>query len=1337
MSSSRERLISPFALTLVSAGFAVAFIALSPVLDDRSTPPESLDDLSLAYLKARAGSRKLGDEEAWSAVITLARQGRDDQAQALLDATDELTLDATRRTLLDIELAAGELQRAEAGLVDTTDGRGLAAVKTARRQLEQRLSALHRGERLPDMAVLERGAELSLVANNPALSATLYRQLAKRQPQRAAHWFSQCAQALSTSMAHTDAALDCYRQGYAASTERSARFALGLDWLALAGSRDAVADPSLPAIEQALAGDADASVAEREALARVYLEMERPGKAAEVYAALARVDTERRVRWFLAAGRWAEAANRPAEAAVYLDRISREVPAAEQAAHLGRIESLLLGAGDADAALASLRARIDAHEDDAELLRHGVSLARQTGKLDQALDWNTRLLALEPEAPSALAEQVELALALGNLSVALDAAERALAVNPSDETMRERLARVAEWGGKPARALAEWRALSRTRDKTRDLVEVARLAELLRHADLAAEARRELARRSPPDTAAIKQLVALYELDGRPDRAADALAEVMQLHGRDPDILVELAALHWRHRNYPDALEAWEQLATNFGRSSEETLARMELHWRLSEPDEALRVARYLESEGVTGKPTNYQVSLLAEVAWRYRRPKLLAIARPMLAEIEKMDQRVLQATRAVDELQQAGDEVAAREVATRLWRESGDADLALSALRLAVVQGNEPAGRELLDETRDSAALRGTPEYWSLKAALDLQQGDADAAERSYEAALGIEPGNAEAIGGLLWLLIGADRQTQVERMLERHRQQAVKEPSLWSAFAVAHLQTGDAAGSLEWFERAVPEAPRDYGFLLTYADALEAAGQVDRALQLRRYAIGSLRPHLLDGTDRDRGKMLRQYGRVLARYGSADDNEAWMSYVLNMDLDKADDSGFWREDMAISWLMATDRHEHARLIMTRLHEQRLSQPTWQDMALALHADDRTRIEAMLAAGTGLSDGNRMLALRRLGRDADAFALAVRTLEQPRSEDDRRIALEQYTALRRFRPADVSVRTVSSRSGDLATREDGLAIRYSFGLRGGDARGAGLGAGRGAGGGAGLAAGFGIGVDVKRRLLSSTRLVLDDRDEERELSLSLFRLSVRQSLRLSASFLTVGDEGRVWGDFRYARRDARARHELSIELAVGETPDESAELRLAGQRNRVGIGLDTTLGAISFARVSLEGSEISARGTSDRVSQGLRSRAEIGLRDSAGDISWSSSISVENVVNDRVTNLPEAFRASPTTTLDDVILEQASAVSLNGSLSRGSVGSAFPDAVSPRYFLNVGLGHYWPERAFALQLDAGAGFRVLGQDELGVSLKRGSRLGSGRRGADSTSFGVDYRYRF
>ena len=61
---------------------------------------------------------------------------------------------------------------------------------------------------------------------------------------------------------------------------------------------------------------------------------------------------------------------------------------------------------------------------------------------------------------------------------------------------------------------------------------------------------------------------------------------------------------------------------------------------------------------------------------------------------------------------------------------------------------------------------------------------------------------------------------------------------------------------------------------------------------------------------------------------------------------------------------------------------------------------------------------------------------------------------------------------------------------------------------------------------------------------------------------------------------------------------------------------------------------------------------------------------------------------------------------------------------------------MNGRVGHSWPERNFGVQLDAGAGMRIIGGDELSVGLSHDGLvddvIGQGR-----TEFGVNYRLHF
>lgn len=1333
MSRRRERLASPLALTLVGLAFTFGFVVLAPPLQRSTEPDAPIDDLSLAYLKAQAGTDELDDDDAFDAMIALARADRISELRKLRDTAATRSLGPERRALLALETAAAGHRSADSS----------ASAESARVELRRRLETLARAPAPQDRTLLARAVEISLLLDAPPLSARLYRRLAIADPARAADAYARCGRVLADRPAWADEAADCFREARAASTDRRERFENGLALLSVlsrperfAPTPDSPASrstsspvmsaeaPSPPAfggrsaerrrLERALMQDREAGREEREALARVLLAAERPGAAARVYVALAEHDPSARVHWLREAARWAEAADRPADAAVYLDRITGELPVEERAGHLTRIEALLLGAGEVDEALRSIDERLANRAIGPVPLREAVDFARQVGRTARAIEWNTRLLDDRPDDVTALRVQLELALSLGRLDVAEAAARRLIGRDAEDVAARTALAHVAEWRGRPEQALVQWRRLAGHRPDETRLGEVARLAELLRRPALAADARLALARQRAPSSEEVDDILRLHELDGRPDAAAAALEEIMRLHGTSPSALRALAALHERHVRHADALAAWERFAGRYGRSSEETLARMELHWRLGDADAAVRIARELERIAHVGVASDYQISLLAEIAWRYRRPALAALARPRLTDIDDADQRARHANRAIDALQSEGKAHEAIRTAETFWQSGGDAEFAIKALGIAIEHGDTAATRRLLASSDADETLRGIPRYWSLRAVVALREGDAEAAERAYRTALGIEPHDTEALGGLLWLLIGEGDPAPIEAFLTAHASRVESESSLWPAVAVAHVRTGEVQAALPWFERALALSERDYGFVLAYADALDTAGRADRALRVRRHALTALRPHLLAGVAGKREILLQHYAHVLARHGSAEANEAWMNYLLNTRADGADEGRLWREDMAITWLMATERHEHARLIMTRLHGRRLQTPRWQALALALREDDLDGIEAMLAAGDGLSAGDRIVALRRLGRDGEAFSLALRTLETPRSEADRRVALDQYASLRRSRPSDIALATANTTSGALDTREQTLVARHTVG-----------------------ASGIGFGLELVRRRFASDRLAIDGRGEEHDIAVSLFRENSRQRLRLGAGLAVSDDEELAHGELHVARRDRRGRREVSFDAAWNEAVDDSPELRLAGKRDRLALALESAVGDRGFARLQAEISDLSSRVSERRLARSLRTRAEIGLRERVGAIAWSSSLSAENVDNDRVAALPDELRLAPTSTLDGVVAAHGAALSLNGSIARGDPGSGFPEASSPRYYLNAGLGHAWPDRAFGLQLDAGVGIRVLGNDELSFTLSRGSRLGGGRARDDASSFGLNYRYRF
>ena len=1359
---ARERLASPFGLVVAAVAFAAAFALLAPpreafTLASGGTDggPDGgahagmyggtgrLDELTLAYLGARAADGDLGDEEALAAVISLAGEGRVAEARALLAASPATAFDPAARARLDLELTAGELRRA---LAEARSGGGPSGgVEAPRSRLAAQLAELLRRPPLHVPELLEHAALLSERFGEVRTGAALERRLAEIDPPRAAHWYARCGRRLAAAGMREEA-LDCLGRAHRASASGDERFALGLALFeqlpAASPSGDAAADgtaadgatssrtaPSRTALVERLLEEASAlderpsregatvSPHALESLAGTLLAAELPGAAARAYARLAERDAGQRVRWLGEAARWSEAAARPAEAAVFLDAMTPLLAAAERPAHERRIEALLLGAGRGREALDRLAARLAREPLDAALVREAVAAARAAGQQARALGWNTLFLGAHGDDREAIERQIALTLALGRTDLARYWTERALAQEPDSAVHLERLARLAEWAGEPEAALAHRQRLLalRTGAEAGDtLLEIARLAESVRRPGVAARALERHMMRVAPEHARIERLVRLHELDGRPDRAAAALEASMLWHGVRASTLATLAALHRRHVHYPEALDAWERLAARYGRSGPETLARVELLWRLGRRDEAAALAPALETLTFAGAVSDYQTTLLAEIGWRYRLAGVAALAKPLLATLENEERRLQHGRRSVRAAIEAGNLAVARRDAETLWRASGEPELGLLALRLAVEGDERETSERLLDDPLFGERLREESGYWSLRAVALLREGDADGARRAWERALGISPQDAEALGGLLWLHIAEGDDAALAAALRRASALAAGTPTLWTAFAVGHLRLGEAAVSLPWFERALNAPKADYGLWLTYADALEQAGRAARAARVRRHAIAELRPRLRDALADERDELLQQYARMLVRYGGVAANEAWMRRALAATPAADAATLAWREDMAISWLMATERHEHARLFMARLHDARLDTPPWRTLALALGADDEAAVAAVLeTSGGALSAGDRILALRRVGREAEAWRLARETLDGASGPAASGRVAEQYAAMRRHRPNDAAVRVVTHSREGLSIEESGVALRRTLGD-----------------------AGIGLGLDVaRRRLVSDGPGVIGEgerHDTRSAFEASLFRSGERRSAELSIGILDDGEESHAYGSARYARRDLRARRELALGLGWNEAADDSPALRLSATRDRAEVGIESGLGMRVFTRLSAELDELATRGDDRRLARGLNTRAELGLRGGLGALDWSGSVVAEDMRRDRESAASEALGLPSGTTLDGVLARRASTLSLNASLARGEGASA-----SPRYYLGGGLSHVWPERAVGVRIDGGAGFRVLGEDELAIAFGRDAAIAGTRARADVATFRLSYRRRF
>jgi len=1316
----RERLVSPLNLALMAGLFVVAFFLLKPDSDLAGTSSMNagnVDELQLAYLRAQNLAGKSSDAEVIKVIQDLVNAGRSGQAKNLLLDYPDLAVTDTLRFRIDLELAAVASDVSLFSALDT----------------------LTKTPRLHDTSLLERATELSRKLEHPQTSLALYeawafflKQSDTQTPMaiggRQVAVYRKCAEHMA-AIQLKEHAVTCYERALDVLPESISPVALQL---ALLEVQPAGGYEQRQLLDTLMQND-NASTEQLSSMAPVMLAIQRPDLAYRLYARLALKDSDSASRWLPEAARWAQAAGRPADAAVFIESLARGASPAERPILDEQVERLLIQAGKRRSAYVRLRSRIERNPDDAELLARGVSLARQVGEPAQALHWNAALLSLQPDNEVALSLQSDLALAVGDLTKALSIAQQRVEANSTDLEARTLLARVSEWNGKPLEALEQWLWLAEggrgatTDDRHNALREVVRLSGNTWRPSDGSRALRELTLLEPPSRQDILQLVSFYVLDGRPGKASIALRDIMALHGSNAFTLRTLAVHEYQHNEYLASLDAWNHYARQHGHSVEATLARIELLWRLDRKDEAMEVTPHLKGKTLVSQATDYQLRVMAEIGWRYRMPWLMILVQPRIDALDVEDQRTLYGRRSLAVLQDSGDDEKAMRESIKLWGNTGQADFALLAMRLAVKVDDKPVITQFSPEQRQVTALHTSPAYWSQVASIRLREGNSNAARHAYERALNLDPEHIESVAGLLWLAIGEQDEVLLQSTLTDNSALAQNTPALWQAMAIGYLQLGAASTSVAWFDRLLDQIDADYGMLLTYADALEYAGKSSDARKVRQYALQQLRPILIEGSADEQTLLLRQYARLSTRYDSTESNEALIDYLLDPASRPApaNDSGgtnssedLWREDMAISWLMSTQQYEHARLVMAQIHAKRLEAPAWQQLAIALKDKNTEVLESIVQARGSLSIGNHILALRQLGKESRAYALTQNALAPgawlPGSNyGDRQVAREQYVSLRNSRPSFVSGVIRGRSAGGLSTTDSGVDIRHSF-----------------------ANTPLGLSVSAYSRQYDSSQYQLEGTDEQTNISLSLFYAGSSQYARLTTGINSMEQGDQSYASGRYAVFGGHGRRELSAEIAYNEAANYSPELTIAGAQNRATFGLDADFGRRQFLRLRADVTEINTRLEQRKVATGLGGSIELGVRGSFGSNSWSTSVSASQVRRERETVLPEALRLSRNSSMNSVLAAEVQRLSVGASLSRGGVNTDFPQVSSPRYYVNSSLGQNWPEQVIGFQIDAGAGIRVLGGDELSFSVSHDTQPTRENSG-DATALGMQYRYHF
>lgn len=549
------------------------------------------------------------------------------------------------------------------------------------------------------------------------------------------------------------------------------------------------------------------------------------------------------------------------------------------------------------------------------------------------------------------------------LEDAWQVASSAVRQAPDNLAWRERLARIAEWTGRPQIALDNWLKLAQTENKDEAWQAVLRLAPgLFNDAAQIPALHHELAQR-PGDIRLTRELVAAYERLGEPLPAIALLKSQNR-----PELLELLAELAERAGQTDTAIAAWERLLADprqlsTGRALH--LATLLLQQRRGE--EGLEWLERARAKATLNTKTDLDY-------WRLT---------GQLAEIQQQDELAIDIFRRLAESAHAEVDdyeglirllftsrpLEAAQLAAQAWQRFDQQRHLIQALNLYAAHSRWPEMGILLRQL-DAAPgarhhalrpLQDDPAFLRLLGAWQQNTGQLVAARHSFESGLRLAPDSTDMQQALLWLLIDGNDAVSLRKLLASHEMIWRRNESLHDTLASAYQALSLPQVALQrYLTPRIAARREDFLWLMNYADALDQNQQSDRAWRLRRQLLsqewqasrdqGSRRWLTEEGLDQTR-RIART--RLLLTQRPGDISRDALRELLRLDRDARGNYSNAAAETAIGWLQNAGEYTAERGFLWQQYAKSRSnaanRPLWAEITVALAENDKAATGQLL----------------------------------------------------------------------------------------------------------------------------------------------------------------------------------------------------------------------------------------------------------------------------------------------------------------------------------------------------------------------------------------------------
>ena len=586
-----------------------------------------------------------------------------------------------------------------------------------------------------------------------------------------------------------------------------------------------------------------------------------------------------------------------------------------------------------------------------------------------------------------------------DLEDAYRVAESAVKQAPQNAVWRRRLAQVAEWLGRPAQALVQWRWLAE--QQTGEAKEQEETAQaLLRLAPGLFDDRALLIglkfelTRNPRDTGLLLALIATYERIGEPEEGIALLQRLVRIKPAR-ESMQALADLAERAARPELAIATLRQINARFG----------------VDRDRSMKLAAMLIARGSVGDAYNElkvargRIAADDESFWRTfgalaQRMQEDGQAREAYSRLIALDSASVSDFDSLIALLGGLDPLQAGDLSMRAARRFDSWQHVLAALDFyAAAKLLQKAGQvfEEIDAQPDQHwLLRGenNPRFLALRAAYWRELGRLDIALKDYQRWFALAPEDAEVREAILWLLIDRHDGVALKTLLAKHESDWAHEPRLHDVLAAAWLTLSIPRVALERYLTPRLASHRDdFLWLMNYADALEQDQQSDFAWRLRQklWRDRRLQPELPEHDQAAAQQQLLREARVRLAMSQTPGDKGLSSLreLLRLDRVALAKPGAVSDELWLAWLMAQTQQEAAQGYLWSRYAQKFSQPEWATLALALaNGDDAMAGELLIRRSGALPRYDAVTAAQTIGANNLAATLVFETQDLQRDDE-------------------------------------------------------------------------------------------------------------------------------------------------------------------------------------------------------------------------------------------------------------------------------------------------------------------------------------------------------------